>query len=112
MPQKPNLLFCSSTNSGTNDVLPGVPILDMFPNISVDTIINHPFYCSGTVALAEELVDPIIMERLTRLNHFLVNMRWDFYEGVIQAGYIRNLQRELDHTPAELLGSKLDLIFF
>jgi hypothetical protein len=35
MPQKPNLLFCSSTNSGTNDVLPGVPILDMFPNISV-----------------------------------------------------------------------------
>jgi F-type H+-transporting ATPase subunit a len=84
----------------------------MFPNISVDTIINHPFYCSGTVALAEELVDPIIMERLTRLNHFLVNMRWDFYEGVIQAGYIRNLQRELDHTPAELLGSKLDLIFF
>ncbi|CAL9238895.1 unnamed protein product [Arabidopsis halleri] len=84
----------------------------MFPNISVDTIINHPFYCSGTVALAEELVDPIIMERLTRLNHFLVNMRWDFNGGVIQAGYIRNLQRELDQTPAELLGDKLNLIFF
>ena len=58
-----NLLFASSTNSADNDVLPGEPVLDMVPNISVDTIINHPFYCSGTVALAEELVDPIIMER-------------------------------------------------
>ncbi|MBW1279612.1 hypothetical protein, partial [Escherichia coli] len=48
----------------------------------------------------------------TRLNHFLVNMRWDFQGGVIQSGYIFNLQRELDQTPTELLSDKLNLIFF
>ncbi|YP_717121.1 hypothetical protein BrnapMp023 (mitochondrion) [Brassica napus] len=85
----------------------------MFPNTSLDAITEHPLYCSGTVALKEELVDnPIIMGSLTRLNHFLINMRWDFQKGVIQSEYILNLQRELDHTPAELLSDKLNFIYF
>nr|YP_009466025.1 ATPase subunit 6 [Arabis alpina]YP_009466050.1 ATPase subunit 6 [Arabis alpina]AVC55452.1 ATPase subunit 6 [Arabis alpina]AVC55480.1 ATPase subunit 6 [Arabis alpina] len=52
------------------------------------------------------------MASLTRFNHFLVNLRWDFQGGVVQSGYIWNLQRELDQTPTELLSDKLNFLFF
>nr|QGW48325.1 hypothetical protein [Raphanus sativus] len=108
-----NLLFSSSTNSAAeNDILTGVPLRDILPNKSELDVISDPLYCSGTVSLPGDIVDPLIISNITRLNHFLVNQRYDFYGGIIQSPYIRDLQRELDQTPAKLLSDKLNFIYF
>nr|AXU98924.1 hypothetical protein [Brassica juncea] len=108
-----NLLFSTSTKSAAeNDILTGVPLRDILPNKSEVDVISDPLYCSGTVSLPGDIVDPLIISNITRLNHFLVNQRYDFYGGIIQSPYIRDLQRELDQTPAELLSDKLNFLYF
>nr|QJA28486.1 hypothetical protein [Capsella bursa-pastoris] len=90
------------------DVFPGIP----FPAISECDVLNHPFYVAGTVCIPAESCDPLTFASLTRLNHFLVNLRYDFFNGIIDANYIQGLQQELSCTLPEGLREKLDMIFF
>ncbi|KAL6491698.1 ATP synthase subunit H protein (Va0H) (atp6H) (Atp6v0e) [Orobanche gracilis] len=93
------------------EVLQGIPVHEIFPDIDIwEDVLSHPFYCSPVVHIPGSIVDPLTISKLTQLNHFLINMRYDFYEGVIQAGYIQSLQRELNQTPAGLLPGQLDFM--
>lgn len=86
------------------EVLQGTPILEK----DMEDALASPFYCSGVVHIPGEIEDPLTLSKLSDFNKFLVNMRYDFYEGVIQPGYTQSLQRELDETPTGSLPAKLD----
>ena len=72
--------------------------------------LTQPFYCSSVVHIPGEIVDLPTISNLTKFNHFLVHIKYDFYDGVIQANYIKSLQQEVNQTPAELLAGKLDFM--
>ncbi|KAL3646593.1 ATP synthase subunit H protein (Va0H) (atp6H) (Atp6v0e) [Castilleja foliolosa] len=100
-----------ASGSAGQEVLQGIPVHEIFPDIDIwEDVLSHPFYCSPVVHIPGSIVDPLTISKLTQLNHFLINMRYDFYEGVIQAGYIQSLQRELNQTPAGLLPGQLDFM--
>ena len=95
------------SGSDSREVLQGTPILEK------DTwdALASPFYCSGVVHIPGEIEDPLTIHKLSELNKFLVNMRYDFHEGIIEPGYTQSLQRELDQTPTGSLTEKLDSMF-
>jgi len=100
-----------ASGSAGQEVLQGIPVNEIFPDKDLwGDVLTHPFYCSPVVHIPGEISDPLTISKLEDFNHFLINMRYDFHEGVIQAGYIQSLQRELNQTPAGLLPGKLDLM--
>lgn len=92
-------------------ILEGRPIHEIFPDTDLSSIVDHPFFCPSTVHIPGEILDLSTIASLTRFNHFLTNMRYDFFDGVIYASYIRSLQHELTQTPKELLFSQLNFMF-
>lgn len=93
------------SGSARQEVLQGIPVHEIG-----EDVLSHPFYCSSVVHIPGEIVDPQTISNWTHFNHLLIHIQRDFYDNVIQAGYIQFLQRELNHTPAELLAGKLDLM--
>ncbi|KAK8936468.1 hypothetical protein KSP39_PZI012641 [Platanthera zijinensis] len=93
--------FPGASGSAGQEVLEGVPV-EILPQ-KWEEVLNHPFYCAGVVHIPGEIVEPSTISKLTNLNHFLINMKYYFYNEVMQPGYIQSLQWELDQTPAELL---------
>lgn len=112
MPTTLEQLLSSMNSSRTGrvdqQILSGIPL----PAISECDVLNHPFYAAGTVCIPAPNCDPLTLASITRLNHFLVHQRYDFFHGIIHADYTQNLQHELNLTPPEGLSAKLDMIFF
>jgi hypothetical protein len=102
----PHVGDAGASSSEEREILQGVPI----QNLGIDAwdAVGSPFYFAGVVHIPGEIEDPLTIERLSAFNHFLINLRYDFYGGVIQPGYTQSLQRELDCTPAEALPAKFD----
>nr|YP_009121970.1 ATPase subunit 6 [Hyoscyamus niger]AJK91366.1 ATPase subunit 6 [Hyoscyamus niger]QEP94809.1 ATPase subunit 6 [Nicotiana tabacum/Hyoscyamus niger cybrid]QEP94850.1 ATPase subunit 6 [Nicotiana tabacum/Hyoscyamus niger cybrid] len=100
-----------ASGSARQEVLQGIPVQDIFPDIDIWDIVSSPFYFSGTVHIPGEIEDPLTIVKLSDFNKFLVNVRYDFFGGVIQPAYTQSLQRELDVTSEELLAAKLDFMF-
>nr|YP_010144821.1 hypothetical protein KYW51_mgp04 [Mirabilis jalapa]QQL93539.1 hypothetical protein [Mirabilis jalapa] len=99
-----NYMTDPSVSAG-QEVLQGIPVHEIG-----EDVLSHPFYCSSVVHIPGEIFDPQTISNLTHLNHLLIHLKHDFNNNVIQPGYIQSLQRELNHTPAELLSGKLDVM--
>ncbi|YP_008992278.1 hypothetical protein Salmi_Mp012 (mitochondrion) [Salvia miltiorrhiza] len=97
-----------STSSSPSEILQGIPIQNL--GIEESDAVSSPFYFAGVVHIPGEIENPLTVEKLTQLNHFLVNVRRDFANNIIQSSYTKFLQCELDQTPAELLSAKLDFM--
>nr|QFS00046.1 hypothetical protein [Helianthus annuus] len=63
---------------------------------------------ASTVSIPGYIVDPKIISSLTHFNRLLVDLKYDFLEGRMYPKYIFSLQQQLDNTPIESLGKKLD----
>ncbi|MCD7454394.1 hypothetical protein HAX54_024761 [Datura stramonium] len=71
-----------ASGSAGQEVLQGIPVHEIFPDKDIwEDILTHPFYCSPVVHIPGEIVDPLTISKLTHLNHFLINMRYDFMKG-------------------------------
>lgn len=92
----------SGALSQSTPVLGGIPL-------PKEEAVASPFYCSSVVHIPGEIEDPLTLSKLSKLNGFLLFLQQDIY-GVIEPGYTRAIQRELDQTAADSLPAKLDSI--
>lgn len=97
----------SATRSA--DILEGIPLFQIQNN---GDRIPHPASMeSSTVYILGDSVDPATNWALTRLNHFLIHLKHDFFGGVPRPDYIASLQHELQGIEGESLRDKLNSIF-
>lgn len=58
-----------ASGSARQEVLQGIPVHEIFPDKDIWDVVTSPFYCSGAVHIPGEIVDPLTISKLTRLNH-------------------------------------------
>ncbi|KAJ9535631.1 hypothetical protein OSB04_un001223 [Centaurea solstitialis] len=97
----------------SSDILTGVPLYKV-PSVPYKELWGDKItdgYCSATVYVPAEISDPVVISKITRLNHFLLNVNFDFCKGTLDRGYIQWIQKELQSTPMDLLSDKLESVF-
>ncbi|XP_022862591.1 uncharacterized protein LOC111382786 [Olea europaea var. sylvestris] len=101
----------SGVLSQSNLVLEGRPVLEGIPVPEEHTweAVASPFYCSSVVHIPGEIQDPLTLYKLSKLNGFLMFLQQDIFR-VIEPGYTKAIQQELDQTATGSLPAKLDSI--
>ena len=97
-----------ASSSQVPEILNGVPV-----QWSDTVTYTSPRFLASSVYLPGELLDdPLTLERLSALNQLLLHIRYDFFNGVHDATFVKPLQLELDQTPPKLLPERLETIFW
>lgn len=96
----------SGTNPHGAPVLEGIPV----PKEQEWEAVSSPFYCSSVVHIPGEIQDPLTLSKLGKWNGLLMFLHENLFSHVIEAGYTKAIQLELDQTAPDELHAKLDSI--
>ena len=96
-----------ASSSQGSEILNGVPV-----QWSDTVTYTSPLFLASSVYVPADINDPLTVEKLSAFNQLLVNIRYDFFNGVHNPEYVRPLQLEVDQTPPKLLPERLEAMFW
>ena len=64
-----------ASGSARQEVLQGIPVHEIFPDIDISDILTSPFYLAGVVHISGEIEDPLTISKLSIFNQLLVHIR-------------------------------------